>query len=1140
MDRTPPDGRRVAPRARVLPLTIGIREALRLVAARTSFASLALMPAMVCAQTFGPGVVAPIDLNGGTGQVVGSTTITAPTSTHAVRVRSGGTLTVDTQAPPLPGAISFTSVTGNTLFADGAVILVPAGVNLFTTGGNAAIANGSGSRIDITGGQFNITGVGDAVVAINGGLINVANATINSTATAGATISNAHGFIAEAGGRVVATQINQINTAASNAVALGASGANSRVENALAPVIAMSGTGSLGIYVHDGGQVFTPANTLITMTGTNSVGVSADNTTVAAGTLGSGLRVDFTNPSTAQASGTGAVAMNGGVLTLDSFQVTGVGAGAGVWSRPGTTITLTGSSNLTIAATTNPTFYVLSTANLATVDGPIGSSFAVVAGLPIAGLKSQGAIFSTGTTVNVSSPNGRGGYAEINTGTATLDITNNTITTTGTGGVGLFAGDNGVITGRDSRITTRDGAAALELFNFTSPASIDLTNSQVTATGARTIGLYSANRTTNLVNQATLTGGTMTSEYVAILGNGPLDVTVDGGASVSSPSWLMYAQTPAVAFAQPSIVQLFADNATLNGAAGANAAATANITLQNASHWTGEAYYLTNGTLDASSVWTVPVDSILTATLTNAGRVEFTAPQASAFKELWTRDYVGAGGTLAINTFLGADNSPSDKLILYNGGLATGPGLLAVSNTDGAGDVTVANGILVVQAIEGATTSANLFALAAPAIAGPYEYTLHRGSVDADGPNNWYLRSTLDCSGPNAPVPPCPQPPPPDPPPDPTPDPPPPPPPPDPTPEPPPVPDPIPDPPDPPAPPPLPPLPPPIPQFRPEVSVYTALAPTTLQYGRSLLDTLHERVGEQEQLRNRDLPEQFRIDGFWGRLIYVNGEKDAEGAGIYDRGPEYDYVLTAVQLGLDLKREEDQDGPRDHAGLYAAIGHAETQVEHVFSNLAGDVFVDGYTLGGYWTRYSEREAYLDGVLQATWYDASAQSVRRIRMQTDGWGLAASIEGGYPFRTRNEWEIEPQAQLIYQWIDLGDSSDLAADVHFDDNESLLARLSARLSREWNSKGYESGPLDHTGWARLSVWHEFKGDPVTSFSSRLGDIPFDADLGGSWWEVEIGYTGDLDRNRFLYTNLGYSQGFDDDRRAWEAKLGFRANW
>lgn len=1103
-------------------------------------------PLVAVAQTFGPGIVLPLDINGVTADVVGNTSVIGTSNANAVLVRNGGTLTINRQAGPSPGSIRVASDTGNVLFANVGTILVPFGINLISGGGNVAIANGAGSLIDIAGGQFTITGVGDAVVAINGGVVNVAAANVNSDASLNTTISSAHGFIAESGGVVRAGLGNLITTSSFNAVALGASGAGSRVENSAAPSVTMNGRGSLGIYLHDGGQVTLPANARITMNGTNSVGVSADNTTVTAGTISSGLTVDFvTAPSASvagQAGGTGVVAMNNGAITLDSFQVTGPGAGAGAWARPGGTITLTGSGNINIASSVNPTFYTLATATLATVNGPVGSIFNVTSGLPIAGLKSQGAIFSTGTTVTVSSIGGRGGYAEINTGTATLDITNNTITTTGANSAGLYAGDNGVITGRDSSISTSGGTAALMLSNFTSPASIGLTSSQVTATGARTVGLYSANRTTSLVNTAALTRGSMTSEYVAILGNGPLDVTVGGGATVSSPNWLLYSQALATPLAQPSIVQLFADDATLEGSAGANDGATANMALRNATHWTGDAYYLTNATLDATSVWTVPLDSILTAALVNAGRVEFTPPQNGAYKELWTRTYVADGGTLAVNTFLAADDSPSDKLVLYNAGSTSGAGFLEVANSGGPGDVTVANGILVVQAVEGATTSPGLLTLSAPVYAGPYEYTLHRGGIDAGGsPDNWYLRSTLDCSGANAPVPPCPAPPPPDPPPDPTPDPPPPPPPPpDPPPDPPPVPDPVPDPPDPPAPPPLPPLPPPTPQFRPEVSVYTALAPTALQYGRTLLDTLHERVGEQEQLRGRDLPEEYRIDGFWGRLIFVDGEKDAEGAGIYDRGPEYDYRFNAVQLGMDLWRRERDEGVRDHAGGYIAIGHAETDVEHVSKNLAGNLYIDGYTLGGYWTRYSEREAYVDTILQATWYDTSAESVRNVRLTTDGWGLAASIEAGYPFRNDRDWVIEPQGQLIYQWAELDDSSDLAADVRFDDIESLVGRLSARLSQDWTHPGYETGLLDRTGWARLSVWYEFMGDPVTEFSSRAGYIPFHGDLGGAWWEVELGYTGDLDRNRFMYANVGYSQGFDDDRRAWEAKLGFRANW
>ena len=51
-----------------------------------------------------------------------------------------------------------------------------------------------------------------------------------------------------------------------------------------------------------------------------------------------------------------------------------------------------------------------------------------------------------------------------------------------------------------------------------------------------------------------------------------------------------------------------------------------------------------------------------------------------------------------MNTFLGGDGSPSDKLVI-NGGSATGNSLLRITNAGGPGAETVANGIAVVQAI---------------------------------------------------------------------------------------------------------------------------------------------------------------------------------------------------------------------------------------------------------------------------------------------------------------------------------------------------------------------------------------------------------------------------------------------------------
>ncbi|MCV4640116.1 hypothetical protein OFB62_32955, partial [Escherichia coli] len=73
------------------------------------------------------------------------------------------------------------------------------------------------------------------------------------------------------------------------------------------------------------------------------------------------------------------------------------------------------------------------------------------------------------------------------------------------------------------------------------------------------------------------------------------------------------------------------------------------------------------------------------------------------------------------------------------------------------------------------------------------------------------------------------------------------------------------------------------PAYRSETSLYVALPAMTLLYGRLMLDTLHERMGDG-------------VVGFrdttsvgWGRVIGQHGDRDGHAVGIYGNGPAYDY-----------------------------------------------------------------------------------------------------------------------------------------------------------------------------------------------------------------------------------------------------------
>ena len=293
-------------------------------------------------------------------------------------------------------------------------------------------------------------------------------------------------------------------------------------------------------------------------------------------------------------------------------------------------------------------------------------------------------------------------------------------------------------------------------------------------------------------------------------------------------------------------------------------------------------------------------------------------------------------------------------------------------------------------------------------------------------------------------------------------------------------------------------------------------------------------------------------DGGWGRLIGLWGHRDGDPIGIYgSEGPSFDYDFGALQAGLDLYRSDLSNGARDNAGFYLAVGHGKVDVEH---NLLGRTFSAGtdkfnaYSVGGYWTRFGERNWYLDGVVQGTWYDIDMSGRRGLRDgETDAFGFGASLEGGYPFELGAAWTLEPQAQLVYQALNISDFNDGAADVRYSDTDSLAGRVGAMLSHSWLLEGAGSAGADGTAggrqltvWGRADFWHEFLGDPTTEFSSANGFIPFTADLGENWGQFGVGAAYQLDDRATLYGNVNYQTAFENDADAWEGKVGLKIQW
>ena len=213
---------------------------------------------------------------------------------------------------------------------------------------------------------------------------------------------------------------------------------------------------------------------------------------------------------------------------------------------------------------------------------------------------------------------------------------------------------------------------------------------------------------------------------------------------------------------------------------------------------------------------------------------------------------------------------------------------------------------------------------------------------------------------------------------------------------------------------------------------------------------------------------------------------------------------------------------------------------HFDGLFAGDNNLNGYTLGAYWTRFGPSGWYLDATVQGSWFDISANSHRSLAtFGTHGVGFAGSFEGGYPLKFNNGYFIEPQVQIVYQNNTLSGRSDGFAAVRFDDTTSLAGRIGARFGR---TLAIEPGPNPRnvTVWLRPNLWYEFLGDPLTQFLSATGFIPFRADLGGLWGEINGGVSGQINSYATAFANVSYQSRFDLKSSAYDGKIGLRINW
>lgn len=1049
-------------------------------------------------------------------------------SAHGAYSSSGGTITLTRTSVTTYGAGA------SAVFADAGGSIALNDLSTYSYGDDAAgaVASGADSTLTLNNAYVNVYGSGGAgLLAADGGLITMSGGAIASGDYYGGTITaDSPGMLA----RGVGSRILALNGATSATYGADSPGlwadAGGRIDFAGYGVFTYQ-PNSAGAAASGSGSTVTLTDTIVRTSGPSSAGllvtaggaVTACNTeiTTGYGKGGSNLPVlQFPSADIGLEAHGADVVGAGSRLQTQNARITTHGDGAvGVRVSQGASASIVGGSITTngadtaaiggadaVRATDDDSSITLSGASVRTTN-------INAAGLHV---MAGGVIAATDVAVVTQGANAFGVSAR-DAGVVTL--ANTAVATSGDAAFGVRAGDAGTVQMAGGSVETTGavahGVAAVNGGDLT------ISGAAVAANGAGSSAIYIAGSEANAVS---ITGGSLSAADGAIvLSEGGTGVVSIGGGAVLNPAvvngWSLLAQVSDDAAGVASDLTLnIADMPSLTGdivvdastlaynlsnsrwtgdqrlvgpgsATSSNLIAsqwtgdlladsgnTAEVSLTQGSLWTGLARNAADITIDADSAWNLTGDSSATGAVTNAGVIQFLARQ-DGYSTLTVGGYTGgAGSRIGFNTYLGGDASPTNLLVI-NGGQAGGTTTILVNSTGGPGALTVDDGIRLVQVTGGGATTADAFTLGQRVVAGAYEYQLFRGG-DSD-PGDWFLRSHIKSEDPNGPG---------------------------------------------------------IPIYRPETPLYAPVPAIARQMALSTLGTLHERVGDQENLRG-SAEQRTYMNGAWGRLF--GARLDNRWGGTAEARAEGD--LVGFQTGLDLFRRTTDSGRRDHVGLYVAYTDHDASMRGLARGMrdleVGRLQTDGSSVGAYWTHFGPTGWYVDTVLQQSWYDMEATSLYGSEASTETSGYTASLETGYPITLRESWLVEPQAQIVYQNVRVDGTQDQYSSVDWDEGVAWTGRFGVRLQHtRRDARGILWQP-----YGRINLWHAFSGKDSVLLGQSGPAI--ESRFGHTALEVGGGLTARVSTNVSLYGQASHRWTVDGDRSrqtATEAALGLRINW
>ena len=305
------------------------------------------------------------------------------------------------------------------------------------------------------------------------------------------------------------------------------------------------------------------------------------------------------------------------------------------------------------------------------------------------------------------------------------------------------------------------------------------------------------------------------------------------------------------------------------------------------------------------------------------------------------------------------------------------------------------------------------------------------------------------------------------------------------------------------------------------VSGYINMSKVDKNLGFYTLGTLHERRGENN-FNSLEGKSQA-----WARVL---------GKHTKDEGKErfnFKTNVYGVQAGYDFSIKNSENGKR-YTGFYFANTESKTDFEDRYRAENGLIVSDKYTgkgkvkdfsLGLSTTKYYNNGIYTDLVGQFSFLRNKYNSRDGISAKQRGNAFVLSGEVGKNIKISDNFGIEPQAQLIYQYLKLKSFKDDIRDIHYGSDSVFRGRVGVRAT-------YNKAV---TFYSLANIWHDFSD----STEANIGSDKIKEKYSSTWGELGIGVQIPVTNSAYVYTDLRYERSFKSNPKhnGYRGTVGFK---